>query len=187
MTTNGSALLMQPDFPYRRVNIVGAPGSGTTTLGRALAARCNFGFADADDYYWQPTNPPFQEKFAPELRLKMMLAQLQTFDGSVVAGSVCGWGQELEDSFDLVVFLSLSVELRLQRIQARENTLFGGANPAFLAWAAQYDEGRLPGRSRPRHEAWLAVRRCRVLRFDEDQDVDQRIDQILEIVANRSA
>lgn len=165
-------------FPYRHINIVGAPGSGTTTLGRALAARLGLGFADADDFYWKPTSPPFQEKFDIDLRLKMVLSHLQQFDGAVVSGSVCGWGAELEDGFDLVIFLSLPTPLRLQRIEARETALFGGANPAFLAWAAQYDEGRLAGRSRARHEAWLASRKCRVLRFETDQGVAQRIEQI---------
>lgn len=166
-------------FPYQRINIVGAPGSGTTTLGRTLSARLGFGFADADNFYWKPTTPPFQEKFDTDLRLEMILAHLRKFDDTVVSGSVCGWGAKLEDSFDLVVFLSLPTALRLQRIEAREKALFGSANPEFLAWAAQYDEGKLPGRSRPRHDAWLADRQCRILRFEGDQDVDQRIDQII--------
>lgn len=170
-------------FPYRHINIVGAPGSGTTTLGRALAARLGLGFADADDFYWKPTDPPFQEKFDADLRLKMILAYLRRFDGTVVSGSVCGWGAKLENSFDLVVFLSLPTTLRLQRIQAREIALFGGARPAFLAWAAQYDEGRLPGRSRSRHEAWLANRQCRVLQYDGEQGVQQRIEHIMEAVS----
>lgn len=56
-------------FSYRRINIVGAPGSGTTTLGRALATQLGFVFADADDFYWKPTTPPFQEKFDTGLLL----------------------------------------------------------------------------------------------------------------------
>lgn len=170
-------------FPYQRINIVGASGSGTTTLGRALAARLGLGFADADDFYWKPTTSPFQEKFDTGLRLGMILDHLRQFDGTVVSGSVCGWGAELEDSFDLVVFLLLPTSLRLQRIEARETALFGGANPAFLTWAAQYDEGKLPGRSRARHEAWLASRQCRILRFEGDQEVAQRIEQIMEHAA----
>lgn len=167
-------------FPYRRINIVGAPGSGTTTLGRALAARLDFLFADADDYYWKPTVPPFTEKHEPEARLKRLLGELRQTRASVVAGSVCGWGAELEDSFDLVIFLSLPTELRLQRIEVREAVLFGAANPAFLAWAAQYEDGKLPGRSRARHEAWLQSRQCRVLRFEGDQATDARVRQIVE-------
>ncbi len=171
------------NFPYRRINVVGAPGSGTTTLGRALAARIGFGFADADDFYWKPATPPFQEKFDPDLRLKMILSHLKEFTGTVVSGSVCGWGSQLEESFDLVIFLALPTALRLERIEAREKSLFGSANPEFLAWAAQYDEGRLPGRSRPRHEAWLAGRQCQVLRFEGDARIGQRIDEIIALAS----
>jgi len=82
--------------------------------------------------------------------------------------------------------VSLPTELRLQRIEAREISLFGGADPTFLAWAAQYEEGRLPGRSRARHEAWLESHLCRVLRFEEDQPIDARVEQIVESIS-RSA
>ncbi len=171
-------------FPYRRINIVGAPGSGTTTLGRALAARLAIHFADADDFYWKPTTPPFREKYDADLRLRTILSHLAQSDGSVISGSVCGWGTELEDSFDLVVFLSLPTALRLQRIEARETALFGSADPAFLAWAAQYEEGKLPGRSRARHEAWLARLQCRILRFESDQDVEHHVDRIIGLAAH---
>ncbi|WP_350282281.1 hypothetical protein [Nitrosomonas sp.] len=87
---------------------------------------------------------------------------------------------ELEDSFDLVIFLSLSLNLRLQRIEAQEIVLFGDANPAFLAWAAQYDKGKLPRCNRVRHEDWLAGRQCCILRFKSDEGVEQRIEQIIE-------
>ncbi len=162
-----------------RINIVGAPGSGCTTLGQALSVQLGIRFVDADSFYWKPTTPPFTEKYDVHIRLSMLLAELSVSEASVLAGSVCGWGPELEDSFDLVVFLSLPTQLRLQRIEVRETTLFGGANPDFLAWAAQYEEGRLPGRSRARHEAWLQSRRCPVLRLEGDQTIQDRVEQVI--------
>lgn len=169
---------------YRRINIVGAAGSGTSTLGRALASRLDINFEDGDSYYWKPAEPPFAEKHDPEIRLKMLLARLALFDASVVAGSVCGWGMELEESFDLVIFLSLPTDLRLQRIEARETALYGKANSEFLTWAAQYDEGRLPGRSRARHEAWLASRQCPVLRLEGDRTISDRVEEVLRFVSH---
>ena len=41
-----------------RIHILGASGSGTTTLGRALAERLQCPHFDADDYFWVPTDPP---------------------------------------------------------------------------------------------------------------------------------
>ncbi|WP_438394931.1 AAA family ATPase [Caballeronia sp. DA-9] len=168
---------------YRRINVVGAPGSGTTTLGRALSVQLGFSFADADSFYWKPTVPPFKEKFDPEVRLEMLLAELASSNASIVSGSVCGWGRELEDAFDLVIFLSLPTDLRLRRIEAREISLFGRADPEFIAWSAQYEQGELPGRSRARHEAWLKSRQCRVLRFEQDQAIEDRVQKVIELLS----
>ena len=42
-----------------RILITGAAGSGTTTLGRALAAKLGCAHEDTDTYYWVPTDPPY--------------------------------------------------------------------------------------------------------------------------------
>ena len=39
----------------QRIHILGASGSGTTTLGRALAERLQCRHFDTDDYFWLPT------------------------------------------------------------------------------------------------------------------------------------
>ena len=166
-------------FPYHRINIAGAAGSGTSTLGRALARRLDYAFLNADDFYWKPSTPPFQQKYEPEERLATIVNAMDVQPATVIAGSVAGWGERLEDAFDLVVFLSLPTALRMQRIEAREIARFGRADPAFLEWAGQYEEGRLSGRSRARHEAWLGTRKCRVVRFEGDQEVEARIDTLI--------
>lgn len=38
---------------YRKIHIMGASGAGTTTLGKALAARLPHVHLDSDDYYWE--------------------------------------------------------------------------------------------------------------------------------------
>jgi len=53
----------------RIVHITGASGSGTTTLGRALAERLGWMHLDTDDFYWLPTDPPYREKRPAETRL----------------------------------------------------------------------------------------------------------------------
>jgi len=41
---------------------MGASGAGTTTLARAIAGQWAVPHADADDYFWIPSNPPYVEK-----------------------------------------------------------------------------------------------------------------------------
>src|SRR5438128_874343 len=46
----------------QRLHILGASGSGTTTLGRALAEGLQCPHFDTDDYFWLPTDPPFTQQ-----------------------------------------------------------------------------------------------------------------------------
>jgi len=160
-----------------RILITGASGAGTTTLGRALAAGMDCAFFDADDYYWMPTDPPFQDKRDYASRLQSLLRDLGQ-SPAVIAGSIMNWGTELEESLSLVVFLTVPAEVRVARLKERELRRFGRVAPAFLAWAAQYDEGRLDGRSLQRHERWLAQRRCSVLRIDGDTSIQDRLARV---------
>jgi len=167
-----------------RILITGASGSGTTTLGRALANELKAAFLDADDYFWLPTKPPFQEKRDRKTRLPLVLADLAKAPRSIVAGSVMDWGAELEDSFSLIVFLTLDAELRVARLREREIANLGQADPEFLEWAAQYDEGRMEGRSRPLHEKWLAGRSCPVLRIDGNIPVPEKMRRVTEALSD---
>ena len=111
-----------------RILIIGASGSGTTTLGRAISNEYDCHFFDADDYYWLPTDPPYQKKRNHPERLEMILNNLKACTNAVVSGSIMNWGKELEDSFDLIVFLyldTLSFHLKCNEIDYR-NPL-GGA------------------------------------------------------------
>jgi hypothetical protein len=167
-----------------RIHITGGSGSGTTTLGRKLAEQLGFAHFDGDDYYWQPTSPPYQEKREAGERLSKILKDLQTVPNAVVSGSVVGWGRELEDGFDFIVFLYLPASTRVQRLRTREIESFGAVDQAFLEWAAQYDEGPPQGRSLAKHNAWLAVRNCPLVRLEQDLSVDDRIRLVLEAMSN---
>ena len=166
-----------------RVLITGASGAGTTTLGLALAQELECPFFDADDYYWLADDPPFQRKQDPVVRLNHLLRDLQSTSQAVLAGSILHWGAELEDSLSLVIFLSVPAEIRVARLRARETQRFGRVDPNFLAWAGQYDEGRLTGRSLARHELWLSQRRCPILRIDGDTSLDYRLLRAREAVS----
>lgn len=166
-----------------RLLITGASGSGTTTLGRALADAWAIPHADVDDYYWVPSSPPYTRKRPVADRLSLMNALFLPRDAWVLSGSVMGWGDPLIEKFDAVVFLTLAPRTRMARLERRETTRYGvtiepgGGNEAghqeFLTWAAGYDDDDFSGRSRPRHERWLAALACPVLRLDSAKSVPQ--------------
>jgi len=96
------------------------------------------------------------------------------------------WGLELENAFDLIVFLYLDAAIRVERLRTREIAYLGRADEEFLEWAAQYDAGILGGRSLAKHQAWLSARTCPVLELRGDLAVRERVDAVLKHVTNPS-
>ena len=176
-----------------RIYITGAPGSGVTTLGAALAARLGAVHIDTDDHYWQPTDPPFQVKFEVPERLARIAAAQAPTGRWVLSGSCETWGTSVLAGAQLVLFLEAPTALRLERLRARERARFGAAldpggalydtHREFLAWTALYEQGTEPGRSRPRQESWLAGLTLPVLRLDSTRPVCELVEAVLEATA----
>ena len=134
---------------------------------------------DADTFYWMPTQTPYTQKRGHDQRLKMALRELEKSKHAVFSGSCLNWGGQLEDSFDLVVFLYLDAPTRIERLRQRELKVLGHVDEEFLSWAAQYDAGTATGRSLGRHRAWLAARTCPVLELHGDLSVAERVARVL--------
>jgi adenylate kinase family enzyme len=161
----------------RRIHITGASGSGVTTLGRAVADALALPHHDTDDYLWVPTTPPYRELRRPEDRLRLMGEIFLPRADWVLSGALDGWGDVLVSLFDLVVFIRVPGEIRLARLGEREARHFGAdavaiggwrhpETESFIEWASHYEDGTREGRSLARHEQWLAMLPCPVLRLD---------------------
>ena len=70
-----------------RIHITGASGSGTTTLGAAIAGRWGHRHLDTDDFYWEPTWPPFRQSRAEHDRQQLLAAALDESPRWVLSGS----------------------------------------------------------------------------------------------------
>jgi len=160
-----------------RIHITGASGAGVTSLGRAVANALAIPHHDTDDYFWQPTAPPYQKMRERADRLRLMQEMFLPRAEWALSGSLAGWGDAIIPAFDLVVFVTTPQAIRLQRLRAREATRYGTDAVApggwrhketeeFIEWASQYEDGDLASRSLQKHEAWLAALHCPVLRLD---------------------
>jgi adenylate kinase family enzyme len=160
-----------------RIHITGASGAGVTTLGRAMAQHLAVPHHDTDDYFWRPTDPPYQRSRPAEDRLRLMAELFLDRPSWVLSGSLDGWGDPLIPRFTFVVFVVTATEVRVGRLRRREalrypaNALLPGGelhaeSEAFIDWAASYDKFGPDQRSLGRHEAWLATLPCPVLRVD---------------------
>lgn len=164
-----------------RLFIMGASGSGTTTLGRAIADQWAVPHADADDYFWQPTSPPYRDTRAPAERISLMGEVFLPRSAWVLSGSIMGWGEDLMEKFDAVIFLTLDPQSRLSRLRARERVRLRelaktgdvdtAAHEEFMSWAEGYDDPNFAGRNRDRHEQWLSMLSCPILRLDSSLPV----------------
>ena len=162
----------------QRIHIFGASGSGTTTIGKAVSNKLGYKHFDTDTYYWYPTEVPFTEPRPIDERLQLMQADLSNLDKWVLSGSLDGWGDPLIPLFELVVFVYLPQDERLQRLKIRERERYGDdvdpggiryeATEEFIEWAAGYDSGLLVGRNLARHEKWMERLECPLLKIQND-------------------
>jgi len=173
----------------RRIGITGAPGCGVTTLGRALAARLDAVHIDTDDHHWVATDPPYQQKRDVPDRLRSIRAEQARTGRWVVSGTLDSWAEGIADDAELILFLEAPTEVRMARLRQREQGRFGdmllpgGAlhetHREFIDWAAQYELGTQPGRSRPRHERWLAAIKIPVLRLDATRPLADLLEEVI--------
>jgi adenylate kinase family enzyme len=164
------------------VHLIGASGSGTSTLGRAVADATGWRLLDADDFYWLPTVPPYRlKRDRPDRIARLAQAFEDAVSGGVVlAGSVVGWGDDVVDACDLIVYLTVPTSVRLVRLREREVREVGAVDEEFLAWASRYDDGGLDVRSRALHEHWLERRRPAVLRVEGTPPLDESLRLVLD-------
>jgi len=174
----------------KHIHILGASGSGTTTLGRLLAQRLDIPHFDSDNYFWMETKIPFTEKKEISLRQSMLKADLEGKSEWVLSGALIGWGEFTIPYSTLVVFLFLSPIIRLQRLKAREVERYGinAISPGgyfyqnhqdFMEWAAGYDDPEFPQRSRAMHERWLETIPCLVIRLDSQDPLERLVDKVV--------
>jgi adenylate kinase family enzyme len=162
----------------RRIHIVGASGSGVTTLGRAVADALAIPHHDTDDYFHQLTDPPYRHRRDVADRLRLMHEMFLGRPQWVLSGSLDDWGGPVIAMFDLVAFVYVPTEIRLHRLRDRELRR-GSMDDDFFEWAAHYDDGTREGRNLPRHEAWLKTLHCPVLRLDGTLPVDDLVQKVI--------
>ena len=175
-----------------RIHVLGAAGSGTSTLGASLAARLDLPHVEADDVFWLPTEPPFTTR-RPLAARRKLLRQRCPIDGHwVFSGSALRWGTPIERSYDLIVYLWLDPARRMARLGRREAERYGGriqpggdmatSSAQFLAWAAAYDTAGPEQRSRVSHEQWLADQTAPIVRLDSTAPVDDLVDAVFAVL-----
>lgn len=173
-----------------RVHIFGASGSGTTTLGRALAGQLGIPFFDADDYYWAPAEMPFTVKRSIPERHALLLPDLKGHESWVLSGSMVSWAAPVLPLLQAAIYVYCPSEERISRLWARERERYGSriepggdrhqATLDFIEWAQGYDSGVFEGRSRVRHESFMSSLTIPVLRLSSLDSKESMLSQAVD-------
>lgn len=173
--------------PYGII-ILGANGSGKSTLGRELTRVLNFAHFDAENYYWHKTDMPFTVARSHKERKDILLSDIEKHDSYVMSGDVSNWGEQFLSLFDLVVFLIVPADIRIERIKKREYERFGDRirkggdmyeqHLKFVEFAASRDIALI--------EHWALLYSCPILRVDGTKTLKENIDEILTYINTRN-
>jgi adenylate kinase family enzyme len=173
-----------------KIHIFGASGSGVTTLGKALSEKMNYPYFDSDDYYWEPSDPPFTIRRNPRKRNEMLDQDLEKQGNWILGGSMISWSEKWLSAFDLAVFLWIPPAIRLERLKAREYERYGEIIytnrkrnelfQAFIQWASTYENHDLKGRTLLAHEHWMKKLTCPLIELRGDYSIQYRLEKILE-------
>lgn len=174
---------------FNRIHILGASGSGTTSLAKALCDVLPHHHFDSDDYLWKTK---FTETHPKEKRLELLRDGLKNHDNWILSGAIIDWGNPLMPLFDLVVFLSVPDNIRMERLCEREKKFYGDrilpgndkyeCYTEFIDWASRYEAGGTGVRSRKQQELWMANLDCPILRIEGDPTVEESVARVLDYI-----
>ena len=174
-------------FAYNHLHILGASGSGTTTLASSLSKELQYTHFDSDDYFWKTK---FTEPRPRDERLQKLSEDLSVHNRWILSGAVIDWWNPLIPLFDLVIFISVNNDLRMQRLKVREKKRYGSEidpegkkhkeHLEFLEWANLYETGGMEVRSRMQQKEWLKNLSCKVLELDGADSIENLTSIVLE-------
>lgn len=164
------------------IQIIGASGTGKSTLGNYIAEKEKMKWIDTDLYIWK--NETFSEQHPIEQRLKMYDNDREKFNQFIVSGSVFSWNPTGFTDRDLLVFLTLDEEIRFQRLIQREierggeSSLrldkHGNQTNDFLEWCKTYYTAKDSSAigTLAEHNYQMLHSKSPVLKLDSNQPLD---------------
>ncbi|MFY0256345.1 hypothetical protein ACDQ55_20595 [Chitinophaga sp. 30R24] len=176
-----------------KLHILGASGSGVTTLGQALSIHLQIPYFDSDHYFWENIDPPFSQQRLPAERNEMIRSHLDEQKSWILGGSVTNWGEDVFPCFDLIVFLWIPPQIRMERLYKRERERYGDLiitdpyrsklHDAFMTWAADYDRNTgIASRNIQTHQQWLRRQTSPVVELGGDLSTSTRIKLVIKAI-----
>lgn len=152
--------------------LFGANGSGKTTLGRELANLSNYKHMDHEEYHFEKSDIPYTAVRPYEDGLKLMLADMEKYRTFVLTAVTGDFGDTIPKFYDLAVWISAPIELRMERIEQREYKQHG---ERIRKGGDMYEQHLkfidfVASRSLSRMERWAETLTCPVIHIDGTED-----------------
>ena len=170
------------------IMIIGPSGSGKTTLGIEVAKRIDLPFFDVDDFIWRKDTPePYTIMYSREEKISGLKNAIMPYEHFVMAGSMSSFHEAFDEYFDLMVFLYVDPDIRVQRISERALRRFGDrvaeggdmyeSNRKFIEYNRSYETDGSPNLKEQR--AWMNSLSCRKLELDGADSIEKNTDLII--------
>lgn len=174
---------------FRHVHILGASGSGTSTLAKGVSKKLPHKHFDSDDFFWETK---FTKTYNRNVRLNKLETELDKYNHWILSGAVIDWGNPLIPLFDLVIFISVLNEIRIQRLLLRAQKRYGDKilptglrykeHVEFMEWASQYETGGFDIRSRTQQKTWLNNLSCEILEINGNHSVHENEEIVINTI-----
>ena len=167
----------------KRIHIFSAQGSGCTSLGTELAKTLGYAYFDKDNYISSDG-----KVLDPLIRNTLLDREIRSSSAWILSGDICGWGNFLIRYFDLVIFLFVPQNIRMERLKKREEIIWAKRGrkiennknyEIFIKWAEGYDTRPVNSTSLAFHEKWLTQLSCPVFRLEGANTLEENVEIIL--------
>lgn len=170
------------------IMIIGPSGSGKTTLGKIVAQKLGYPYFDVDDYIWKKnTDNPYTQMYTREEKISRLSNDIAPYRHFVMAGSMSSFHYAFDDKFEMMVFLYVEPNIRVQRVHERaierfgERVLEGGdmyeSHMRFLEDNRKYEKDGSPNLSEQRE--WMNNIPCVKIELDGAADLETNADIIV--------
>lgn len=157
--------------------LCGLNGCGKTTLAKALAETLGFKHLDIENYYFSTddnsySSPRTREEV--ETLLQNDIKENPCFVFSVVNPDI---STEINNSYDVIIYLSAPTEVRMERLRTRSFEKFGNR---ILPGGDMYEKemdflNRAAVKDSARTEAWIKEQPCVRIHLDATKPIDENL------------
>ena len=170
--------------------ICGLNGAGKSTLGRTLATCMGYEFIDNEDLYFSKLDSKYEysNPRSKEEAVRILEEKIKDNHNFVFAADKGDYGENLIHALDFVVLIDVPKKIRNQRVRDRSFQKFGERiSPGGDLFNKEQNWFSIVD-SRPEDYVllWLETIKCPVIRVDGTLPVEENVNFLLSIFANKA-